>query len=119
MSKHSQAPNFLDMVPLRNVEKFAEEDGKITLFIPKFKAEWMRKWFVPARKSPYFRIHLDEMGSKVWRLVDNKKTTGEICILLKGEDCEEISPEKQIELRVTTFLNQLYKNRFIMFASGS
>ncbi len=48
-------------------------------FIPKFKSEWMRKWFIPSNRSRYFSIHLDEMGSKVWNLIDGETNTGEIC----------------------------------------
>ena len=71
--------NFLDMIPVRNVKEFTREGEKITLFIPKFKSEWMRKWFIPANRSKHFSIHLDEMGSKVWNLIDGETNTGEIC----------------------------------------
>lgn len=114
MSKHNQQTNYLEMVPLQNVQEFTEEEGKITLLIPKFKSEWMRKWLLPARRSKHFRVHLDEMGSNVWRLMDGKRNTGEICDLLH---CNTENPgnNTQMELRVTNFLSQLYKNRFIMF----
>jgi hypothetical protein len=106
--------NFLEMVPVRNVREFTREGEKITLFIPKFKNERFSKWFIPASRSKNFSIHLDEMGSKVWDLIDGETSTGEICnrfcMNLPGED-----DHTSEELRVTEFLRQLYKNRFIVF----
>jgi hypothetical protein len=107
--------NYMDMVPVRNVLEFSDKDGKITLLIPKFKSEWIRKWLIPEKRSKHFRIHLDEMGSKVWRLIDGQKNTEVICDQLGHADPADSNPENQIELRVTKFLSQLYKNRFIIF----
>jgi hypothetical protein len=102
------------MIPVRNVKEYSQEDEKITLFIPKFKSDWMRKWFIPSNRSKFFSIHLDEMGSKVWNLIDGETNTGNLCSkfrqLLPDEETESV-----VELRVTEFLRQLYKNRFIVF----
>ena len=103
------------MIPVRNVREFNREGEKITLFIPKFKSERMRKWFIPANRSKYFNIHLDEMGSKVWNLIDGVTNTGEICNQFSQFLPEEDNSDSHAELRVTEFLRQLYKNRFIVF----
>jgi hypothetical protein len=116
MLKNKPQPNYLDMVPVRNVQEFTEEEEKITLLIPKFKSAWLRKWLIPARRSKYFRIHLDTMGSNVWRLIDGHRNTAEICNLLKNNVNQDADTENQLELRVTNFLSQLYKNRFIVFS---
>lgn len=101
------------MIPVRNVQEFNDQDGKITLHIPKFKNAWMRKYFIPERRSRHFRIHLDVLGSHVWRLIDGQRDTQEICEQLSQiGDLDQGSP---VELRVTKFLSQLYKNRFIVF----
>jgi hypothetical protein len=113
--KYKKQINYFDMIPIRHVREFIDEGETITLLIPKFKSKWMRKWLIPGKRSEHFRIHLDEMGSAVWRLIDGQKNTGEICNLLALEDTKEIDPEDQIELRVTKFLSRLYRNRFIMF----
>lgn len=103
------------MIPVRNVWEFNQEGDKITLFIPKFKSERMRNWFIPANRSKYFSIHLDEMGSKVWNLIDGEKNTEEICNQFSQSLPEEENSNPSVELRVTEFLRQLYKNRFIIF----
>lgn len=107
--------NFLDMIPVRNVKEYTNEGEKITLHIPKFKSEWMSKWFIPANRSKYFSIHLDEMGSKVWNLIDGETNTGDLCNRLSEGLPEEDNAGTPVELRVTEFLRQLYKNRFIVF----
>ncbi len=107
--------NFLEMIPVRNVKEFTREGEKITLLVPKFKSEWMVKWFIPSSRSKHFSIHLDELGSKVWNLIDGDINTGEICNRFSADMPEEPHPENSVELRVTEFLRQLYKNRFIVF----
>ena len=107
--------NFLDMIPVRNIGEFTREGDKITLMIPKFKSEWMRKWLIPASHSRYFRIHLDETGSKVWLLIDGTRNTDEICNLLSNSVSDQIKADDSVALRVTEFLRQLYRNRFIVF----
>lgn len=114
MSK-STTPNYLDMVPIRKVEEYIEEEGKITLLIPKFKKEWMRRWFIPARRSKHFRIHLDELGSEVWQYIDGKTDVHGLCQHVSDYLERNQKQEAHLEERVTTFLNQLYKNRFIVF----
>lgn len=103
------------MIPVQNVREFTREGEKITLFIPKFKSERFSKWFIPANRSKHFSIHLDEMGSKVWNLIDGKTNTGEICNQFSQFLPEKENPDTPAELRVTEFLRQLYKNRFIVF----
>ncbi|MBN1145441.1 MAG: PqqD family protein [Bacteroidales bacterium] len=116
MFKKRQQTNYLDMVPVRNVKEFTEEtDGKITLLIPKFKSTWMTRWLIPPRRSKHFRIHLDETGSSVWRLIDGKRNAGEICELVFQNKAETGQPVDEPELRLTKFLSHLYKSRFIVF----
>jgi hypothetical protein len=114
LSKRRQARNFLDMIPVRNIGEFTREGDKITLHIPKFKSRWMLKWLIPRRRSTHFRIHLDETGSRVWELIDGSIDTREIC--RRMEDIVPAESSKvNLELRITEFLRQLYKNRFILF----
>ncbi len=114
--KHSKhLPNFLEMIPVRHVQEFTREEERITLLIPKFKTEWMRRWLLPRRRSPNIRIHLDAMGSKVWELIDGQRNTAEICRMLKAGSPESQESDDEFALRVTGFLRNLYKNRFIVF----
>jgi hypothetical protein len=113
--KNRKLVNYLEMIPVRNVQEFTEEAGKITLLVPKFRHGWMLRWLVPAKKSKHFRVHLDEMGSRVWKLIDGQQNVGQICGLLENAGNEENPVENALEMRVTGFLTQLYKNRFVVF----
>jgi hypothetical protein len=101
------------MIPVRNVSEFSHEGVKITLHVPKFKSWWMQKWLIPRRRSTHFRIHLDETGSRVWELIDGVRDTRSICGQLEEMNAGQAS--ENLELRITEFLRQLYKNRFILF----
>lgn len=103
------------MIPRKNVVETVREGDRITLLIPKFSHPWMIKWLIPSRRSPHFRIHLDATGSKVWDLITGERPVYEICRLLKGNALNEEGSVDDIDLRVTKFLNQLYRNRFIVF----
>jgi len=104
--------NYLEMIPVRNVSGFVKENDRITLLVPKFKSANLRKWLIPARRSPHFRIHLDALGSAVWELIDGERNAGQICDALS--DSGILSRDKPEE-RLTRFLSQLYRNRFIIF----
>jgi len=108
--------NYLTMIPVRNVQVFDDIEGKITLLIPKFKSVWLRKWLIPKHKSPHFRIHLDETGSHVWRLINGKQTVEKICLEMSQVLQREGNPTELTDERVTTFLTDLYKKKFIVFA---
>lgn len=116
MFKKPKHANYLDMVPVRNVQEFTEDaDRKITLLVPKFKSTWMTKWLISPRRSKHFRIHLDETGSETWRLIDGQRNAGEICELVFKNNPGIGQPGDQPELRLTKFLSHLYKSRFIIF----
>lgn len=100
------------MIPVRNVDEFTREGNRITLHVPKFRSQWMRKWLIPPRRSTHFRVHLDETGSRVWDLIDGIRDTGEICSMMEGNAVRETS---ELDHRVTEFLRQLYKSRLIRF----
>jgi hypothetical protein len=108
--------NYLSMIPIRVIKEFTEENGKVTLLIPKFKHPFFQKFFIPKRKSAHFRIHLDALGSQVWKQIDGKKDVGLICSELSASiPSGQAAGDDQFEYRVTKFLSELYKSRFIRF----
>lgn len=89
-----------------------QENGRVTLIVPKFKNPTLRQWLIPRGKSDHFRIHLDELGSATWLSIDGNRTVEEICRYLDQEMGEKIHP---VEVRVTKFLTLLYDQRYISF----
>lgn len=103
--------NYLEARPLRKAEFEISETGMVTLLIPKFKKEKMRK-FLLGRRNPFIHIHLDENGSAVWNEIDGIRPVGEICRILDEKLGEKIQPAEQ---RVTKFMTMLYEARYISF----
>lgn len=107
--------NYLTLIPIRIITETTEHEGKITLLVPKFKKTWLLKLLVPHRKSSFYKIHLDDMGSCVWRLIDDKSSVEAICLLLHSKLLYEGKNTEQLEERVTKYLTELYKSKFIRF----
>lgn len=103
--------NYLDMIPVRKITEFVREGEINTLLVPKFKSARLRQWLIPSRRSSHFRIHLDETGTLVWDLIDGERNAGEICEIMRSRG----AGGEALEERVTGFLSQLYRNRFIVF----
>lgn len=107
--------NFLDLTPFKVQKDTVREEGKIVLLVPKFKNPVLTSLLVPGRKSPHFRIKLDEMGTAVWEEIDGEKPAGDICERLKEKLGEKLQPYDEVEQRVSKFLSRLYEQRYISF----
>ena len=103
--------NYLELIPVVKVE-YELSDNKINLKIPKFKNEGFAQWFIPKRKSLYFYIHLDELGSATWLEIDGKQNVKQICEKLTNKSGDKVS---SVVERVTKFLTKLYEQRYISF----
>jgi hypothetical protein len=102
--------NLLDLFPRRTVEFTTDADGKVTIVVPRFKREWMRRMFAPKRKGPNINVALDAFGSSVWQKCDGKTTVGGIADQLRAEFGEAVEPADE---RVAAFVKQLLGNSFI------
>ena len=93
MSKKTINENYLDRIPLRksNLEWKTEEDGKVTLLIKnnRFFDKIAQKLF---KKPKITYIHLDETGSFVWPLLDEKLDITAIGKLVDEKFGEKASP---------------------------
>lgn len=100
-----------ELIPIRRCEHRVEENGNVTLLIPKFKNE---KWaaFILGRRSCHIQIHLDGTGTKVWLEIDGLRNIRIICDNLRANMGEDFS---QVEQRVNKFMTRLYDERYITF----
>ncbi len=104
--------NYLEATPIRKFEHIIEENGKVTVLIPKFKKEFMRNYFVPRNKSKNINLKLDEFGSETWLLIDGNTNVQQICSNLVEKFGERILPAEE---RVTKYMTMMYENRLISF----
>lgn len=76
--RKKQSENYLDKKPLRNEAlTWSAEDGQVTLEIEN-KGVWNTLAQKLLKKPRISYVHLDEMGSFVWPLLDGKTTVLEI-----------------------------------------
>lgn len=104
--------NLLDVIPCKGEHILTENEGELSVIaFPRFKRAWMRKYLLPKGMSPYIRVRLEEHGTAVWNLIDGKRTVREIIQLLSGH----FEDEENYDSRVTIFITQLRKDRFIKY----
>jgi len=104
--------NYLDLNPKVRYQHSTDENGIVTVLIPKFKTELFLKLLIPKRRSPHFRAKLDELGSAVWLEIDGKKNVAEVCNQLFLRFGPRIEP---VTDRITKFLTSLYRQGLITF----
>jgi hypothetical protein len=103
--------NYLEVTPVKKCDFNTNEEGGVTLIVPKFKNEKFNKWFLNQRKR-HFQISLGELGSVVWLQIDGQCKVYEICNKAAGILGDKIQP---VDERVTKFLTMLYNARYISF----
>jgi len=103
--------NFLKIIPQKNVDYIIEDNGEITLVVEKSKYTLMKAIIKFFNKSQNFHIHLDKVGSIVWKNIDGKKTIEDI--LAKME--EKLGEDPTYVRRLRTFMKQLEKSNFINY----
>lgn len=107
--KHISA---LDLIPVRQHPFDKDKDNRVTVRVPKFRNKTMARFLLPRQKSPFFSIHLDELGSAVWLSIDGEKNVQEICDRLSEKFGEKIKPAEE---RIPFFVSKLYQERYILF----
>ena len=107
--KRTDRINLLDTVPVRSGHLTTEWEGDCAvLAYPRFKRAWMRRLFLPKSMSPFIRIRLEEHGTAVWRLIDGRRTVGEIIGLLAPHFGDE-----EYAQRVTAYLMQMQRDGLV------
>lgn len=70
--------NYLELKPLRSEKiSWSSDEGKVTLEIEN-KGFWNRLFQKILKKPKISYIHLDEMGSFIWPLLDGEKSVSQI-----------------------------------------
>jgi hypothetical protein len=105
-----EAPNLLELKPVRLVESERTDEDRVVLLKPKFTWGPLRKLLQPRLKRPYYKIHLDEIGTFVWDHIDGETTVGDMANAALAHFGEKIEP---VHGRLKTFLAQLERNALI------
>ena len=98
--------NLLDLIPERTKAFRDEENGTVTVLVPRFGDGKMGRFLQRfIGKSP-ITLHLDEIGTAVWRLCDGRRSVYEIGGRLKEQFGDRIEPVYE---RLGVFLRQMKK----------
>ena len=111
MSKKN-SKNYLEFVPQRKIERFStDEKGVITLEIEN-KGVFNKVAQKLFKKPKISYIHLDEMGSFVWPLIDGERTITDIGVFVKEHFGEKAEPLYE---RLAKYFKVLESYGFIKF----
>ena len=105
--------NYLENKPQRNPEIIwtTDDEGKVTLEI-KNKGIANRIAQIIIRKPKISYIHLDEMGSFIWPLIDGKRTITDISVFVNEHFGEKAEPLFE---RLAKFFQILVSYKFVSF----
>ena len=112
MKKIKEEKNYLDMCPRHSfLIKWSEENGKVTLEIENtgFFNRLAQKFF---NKPAVSYVHLDDLGSFIWPLIDGKKDIFTLGTYVKerfGNDAEPLYE------RLSKFFQILESYNFVTF----
>ncbi len=106
--KPAAAVNLLDLKPRRLFEH-REEDGKVSVQIPRFRSRFMG-WYQRRLKRPYLQLHLDDIGSAVWLACDGEHSVGQIGEELKARFGADVEP---VWDRLALFVQHMRKGELI------
>lgn len=104
--------NYLDLVPSKEYGHVIEENGLVSVLIPRFTNPFLVATVGRMLKSPNVKVKFDKFGTELWLEIDNKKSVGKIIENLKSKFGDDIEPAYE---RVTSFLTKIYKYKFITF----
>lgn len=108
--RKKQTENYLDLRPLRSDKiAWSADNGQVTLEIEN-KGFWNRLFQKLLKKPPVSYIHLDEMGSFVWPLIDGQRTVSEIGEAVEGHFGDAAKPVYE---RLVKFFRILESYRFV------
>ena len=101
--KSNKETNLLELIPMRVSGWKKNDDGLVTLILPKFKSK-IGKVFASRLKNPNYEVKLDAIGAFLWKECDGRNSVHEISIELVKEFGDEIEPVYE---RIKIYINML------------
>ncbi len=108
--KKEETLNLLELIPRRTREFDVDDEGIVTVKMPRFETGWMLRHLVPRWKSPHVRTRLDDVGSFVWLQCDGETPVGAIAERMQEKFGERIEP---VNGRLKVFFQQLARRTWI------
>lgn len=85
--------NYLDLIPIRNSSIKWHVDHRKRVVLEVENKGWMNRIAQELFNRPrYTKVHLDEMGTFVWPLIDGQRQIADIASLVREEFGEKAEP---------------------------
>jgi hypothetical protein len=89
----------------------SEPDGELVVVLrPRYLRGPLAWWLQPRLSRPYFRVHLDGIGSFVWKQCDGRTSVAQIAAAMEDHFGEQ---EAQLFQRLVYFLRELERGQMI------
>ena len=110
MGRIRKGENILALVPRRNCRW---ENGEVvTVFVPKARSKAGRRLIGLLTRGTEYSVHLDRVGSAIWKMCDGRRQISEICKELKIIFGDEVEPVHQ---RVASFFMSMERGGMITY----
>ena len=113
-NKKPQEVNLLELIPEKLVDEVVDDDGIVTLLVPRYKNRLLKKLHERSPSRRFVKIHLDEIGSGTWACIDGKKNVREIGEIVKERFGEAIEPCYD---RLGIFMTKLEYEKYIRYTN--
>ncbi len=80
-----------------------DETGQVILLKPRYGQGWLGRLLTRRLAKPWVRVHLDELGTWVWKRLDGERTLADLAHEMRTAFPEETKPEQ----RILMFVRQL------------
>lgn len=106
--------NYLDFVPVRNekIDFKNDENGTTITLLVENTGVFNTLAQKLIHKPRVTQVHVDEIGSFLWPLIDGERTVNELAQLLEEHFGDAVSP---LYDRIVTYFEILKTNEFITF----
>lgn len=101
--KSDKETNLLELIPIRVSDWKDNDEGLVTLILPKFKSK-IGKVFASKFKNPMYEVKLDAIGAFLWRECDGENNIYDISQDMLKEFGDDIEPVYE---RIKIFINML------------
>lgn len=103
--------DFDSAIPVRQHEYLEKPDGRVAVLVPRFTSGFARRFVAPFLARPEFRMHLDALGSAVWKACDGRTTVAELARAMEAGG----GAAPDVRQRVYLFLRKLQREGSLSF----
>jgi len=108
MSK--EVRNLYEMIPVHRRDSEVRDDGMVDVLIPRYGEGRIGRLLRSVFTNTPVRVHLDEIGTSVWKLCDGRHSVHDIGQTLQGQFGERIEPVYDL---LEQFLVQMKRSELI------